>query len=136
MITLEKYLRHTWWMVVVWVIFGPYVLPHGERSLMVSYAVLGILVALMLIWILINTVLEERFSVSYATIEVKAEVRNLPSRSSLHEFGLRNGDIVTALDGEPLRSVADLHNWWREKEFINLVVLRDGKVIPITVHKK
>lgn len=62
-------------------------------------------------------------------------VSNLGEDSVFYRAGLRNNDLIVAIDGEELDADCGLDKWWRRRGSIALRVLRNSQEIQIVVVK-
>ena len=70
------------------------------------------------------------------TVDEGAYVSEVTAGSGADKGGLKKGDVITSLDGQPIRSMDDLILQVRRKQVgdtVRLVVVRDGKDVRLTL---
>lgn len=83
-----------------------------------------------------TTVSPELAAEEKLTVEEGAFVSDVTPGSGAAKAGIRKGDVVTSLDGEPVRSMDDLILQVRRKavgDTVKLTVVRDGEELSVDV---
>ena len=88
-------------------------------------------------WMILGSIVSLKLSIpGKKIIDVKLVVNNLVENSTLYQTGLRNGDVVTQIDGQLLEDDDFLSCWWQNKDSIVLTVLRNGQEVLVTLQKE
>ncbi len=103
------------------------------NSILLSSAVLLLFNA----WFVWKFRLKPKYDKKYglSISKLKATINNIEENSDLYKLGLRNGDIIVALDKKPLTGTMGLPNWWEYRESMPLTVLRDDQEVQVTLKK-
>lgn len=67
---------------------------------------------------------------------LKVKVENVAENSAAYQSGLRSGDEIVKVNGEQLTDTGCLSHWWIDHDKIELVVVRDGQEIQVTLKKE
>ena len=115
-----------------------YLSEEAARDVIGNFIVYGLLVAGFL-WVLVQiwfqSSMDQLFSIPVEEV-LKVKVGNVAENSAAHQGGLRSGDEIVKVNDGQLTNAEYLSNWWREDNKIELVVLRNGQELQVTLRKE